>query len=173
MGFLNVFWGLIFLFDFRLGGFDILPDFIGYMFMYSGLNRLTNLNEKFKTAKVISFLLILLSIPDIYQVSRTHISGSLATIAIILGIITAVLQIVLIYNICHGIMEMANERGNFQLSSKSANIWILYLIVNTAIIAGTILPFILVILFWPLIILSFVSYILLLALIKQADETFV
>lgn len=172
MGFINLFWGFIFLFDFRLGGFDILPDLIGYIFIYSGLSKLTHINERFKTAKSISFSLIFLSIPDIYQVATTHLLGNLTGILLMsIALIAALLQILIVYNICYGIIEMANERGNFQLSSKATNRWILYLVVNITIIAGTALPFILVILFWPLIILSFVSYILILGLLKQAEET--
>jgi hypothetical protein len=173
VGFVNLFWGFIFLFDFRLGGFDILPDFIGYIFIYSGLIRLTNINERFKTVKSISLLLVFLSIPEIYQISTTHLLGYFAGILLAaICLITTLLQIVLVYNICQGIIEMANERGNFQLLSKAKNRWLLYLVVNITIIAGTALPLILVVLFWPLIILSFISYILMLGLLKQAEETF-
>lgn len=173
MGFVNLFWGFIFLFDFRLGGFDILPDFIGYIFIYSGLIRLTNINERFKTVKSISLLLVFLSIPEIYQISTTDLLGYFTGILLAaISLITTLLQIVLVYNICQGIIEMANERGNFQLSSKAKNRWLLYLVVNITIIAGTALPLILVVLFWPLIILSFISYILMLGLLKQAEETF-
>lgn len=51
-GFSKLFWGfLIILLDFRIQGFDILPDIIGYLMIYSGLTQLIYLSEHFKYAK--------------------------------------------------------------------------------------------------------------------------
>jgi hypothetical protein len=42
-----LFWGFIFLFDFRLFGFDILPDFIAYILFVQGLSILAERSKNF------------------------------------------------------------------------------------------------------------------------------
>lgn len=37
MGYGSFVWGFIFLFDINIGGFDILPDFVAYIFFIVGL----------------------------------------------------------------------------------------------------------------------------------------
>ncbi len=55
-GFGSIFWGFLFMFDFRIQGVDILPNFIGYLFMFLGwgiclhiiLNLVTRKNTRYR-----------------------------------------------------------------------------------------------------------------------------
>lgn len=51
-GYSKLFWGfLILLLDFRINGFDIIPDLIGYLFISNGLGMLNTWNPHFEQAK--------------------------------------------------------------------------------------------------------------------------
>ena len=101
MGFKNLFWGFIFLFDLRIGGFDILPDFIAYILFYRGMNMLSDRNENFDKGKVFAIPLIFLSIFDIFQVSTpiTEIRNiSFGGVGVLIGIGVTIINLMMIYN---------------------------------------------------------------------------
>jgi len=51
LGFGKIFWGFLFFFDFRIQGFDILPDIIGYWLIYIGLKELVSMSSHFAAAQ--------------------------------------------------------------------------------------------------------------------------
>ncbi|WP_113672144.1 hypothetical protein [Vallitalea guaymasensis] len=172
MGFNKLFWGFIFLFDFRIGGIDILPDIIGYILFYQGLSILEEKNEYFGKAKKFAFPMIFLAIFDIYQPQINEIGGNpLGVIGILMGITSLILGIMMVYNICNGIANEARLTNNHQLESQANNRWHLYLINNIIIIAGIIIPMIIGVFFIVIIIFSLVTYVLMLGLMKTASHT--
>jgi hypothetical protein len=70
--------GFIFvLFDLRINGFDIiLPDFLGYIFVFLALRPLETVNRSFYNAGRLSFLQIFISLPDFFNFPNL-VSGSL------------------------------------------------------------------------------------------------
>lgn len=61
-----IFWGNIFiLFFFTINGFDIIPDFIGYILIMIALVNLDKFSKKFKPAFFINLILCVLSIINI------------------------------------------------------------------------------------------------------------
>lgn len=167
MGFHKMFWGFIFLFDFRINGFDVIPDIIGYILIFQGLSLLMARNINFQRAKNISFPLIFLSIFNIYQING---SGSMfGFFGIIIGLAILIMDIIMVYNICMGIAEEARKIENSELETKAINRWKLYLTYNIIFMIGFIIPALLVVLFWLYIILSLVSFILILSLLKSAE----
>ena len=63
----KMFWGFIVIFlDFRIGGFDIIPDFVGFIMIFQALSELELKNDIFSKARNFAGPMILLSIPDIY-----------------------------------------------------------------------------------------------------------
>ncbi|GMQ57256.1 hypothetical protein AN1V17_16510 [Vallitalea sediminicola] len=172
MGFNKLFWGFIFLLDFRLNGIDILPDIIGFVMFYQGLSILEEKNEFFGKAKKLAFPMIFLSIFDIYQPQINELgSNPLGVVGILLGITSLILGVMMVYNICNGISNEARLINNKELELKANNRWILYLINNIIFIVGILIPMIIGVFFIVVIIFSIVTYGLMLGLMKTASNT--
>ncbi|WP_427340742.1 hypothetical protein [Caloranaerobacter sp. DY30410] len=176
MGFSKIFWGFIFLFDFRLNGVDIIPDFIGFILIYFGLQKLVEKNNNFELAKNLAFPLIFISVFDIYQIQKPGINIiTMSGIGLIIGAVFTILSLIMVYRICLGISEMANGRSENELATKSMNRWTLYLINQIIIWFILLTSFVfkntLTILALTVIIISFVVYILMLMLFKEAGDT--
>ncbi|MCT4598270.1 MAG: hypothetical protein N4A50_10385 [Vallitalea sp.] len=169
MGYKKLFWGFIFLFDFRFNGFDILPDIIAYILFYQGLTILEEKNEFFGIAKKFTIPMIVISIFDIYQPQMNEFgSNSLGVFGILLGIISVVLGLIIIYNICKGIGHEARLINNVELESQSNNRWLLFLINDIFIMIGIILPMGILVIF--ILIFSLVTYFLMLGLMNTASN---
>ena len=175
MAYSKLLWGFIFLFDLRIGGFDVLPDIIGYIFFYQGLSILEDKNEFFSNAKKFALPMIFISIFDIYQVSNPNefSNNSLGILGIILGLIVVVINLMMVYNICFGIASEARETNNFELESKANSAWKLYLISNILISFSIILLGILQFLFIIVLVVSIIAYIMMLRLMKAASNELV
>lgn len=169
MGYKKLFWGFIFLFDFRFNGFDILPDIIAYILFYQGLTILEEKNEFFGIAKKFTIPMIFISILDIYQPQMNEFgSNPLGVFGILLGIISVVLGLIIIYNICKGIGYEASLINNAELESQSNNRWLLFLINDIFIMIGIILPMEILVIF--ILIFSLVTYFLMLGLMNTASN---
>lgn len=176
----NLFWGFILiLLDFRIQGLDIIPDFIGYWKIYSGLKDLVAWNFHFEKAKKLVVPLGFLSILDIYQVQRpiNEISFEpIFLVFILIGIIVSIIDLFMVFHICKGISEIAEERGEDELSEKAMNRWQWYLYVKLAFLILTPLMFIstdfAMILGIPLLLVTLSIAIMLAILMKDADKYF-
>ncbi|MBS4538918.1 hypothetical protein GOQ27_10605 [Clostridium sp. D2Q-11] len=175
MGYKKLFWGFIFFFDFRLSGFDILPDIIGYILFYQGLNMLYERNEHFDKAKRFAIPLILLSVFSIYEVTvplNEFTFNSYSILILLIGVAATILNLMMIYNICIGISEEARRIEDNDLETKALNRWKLYFVTNLLVLTVLIVrvPFLLAILFIPIIILSLISFIFMLILMNIASN---
>jgi len=161
--FIKLFWGFLFLFDFNIGSFDILPDVVGYLFFYLGLSELSINSRYFETARWLSVPLIFIGVIDLFPVN-----------SIIINIVTFILSLLLIYNITRGVGEMAKNVGNFLFEEKARKRWVIYLYTNVVsfllIMLGFLVPVLLVIAVIPLVIAMLVIYIMLMLLMKEANE---
>lgn len=138
MGFNYIFWGLLFLLiNFDVQGYDILPDFIGYILFVIGFTQLRDYNHRFSTARIISIILLILSFLNEYVFSVT-VTGVFIYILTLLGVIYKILELVLIYHLCKGISEVALSRDENQLAETAMLRWKLYF---WGMIATTILFF--------------------------------
>lgn len=177
-GFGTIFWGFLFMFDFRIQGLDILPNIIGYLLMYSGLGNLSSYSSKFDSAKKYSVPLAVLSLFSIYQVQKPVGQLTFDPLSIglsIVGIITTVLDLFLVYNLCLGIVDLAKNQSNDELQGLAQRRWKYYLyckVLFTVWFAlGLITPFLLAIGFIPMFILSIAILVLMMTLMKKAQNT--
>ncbi len=174
MGFDKLFWGFIFLFDFRIGGLDILPDFVGYILFYQGLSILEERNEYFAKAKKFAFPLIFISILDVFQITvqfNELYNSPFGLLGVVMGLVLLIISMLLVYNICYGIAEEARLINDSELELKAMNRWKLYLAINIVLIVGMIAPFLLAMLFIVILVASIISYLLMLGLMKTASHT--
>lgn len=173
MGYSKLFWGFIFLFDFRLNGFDILPDIIGYIFFYQGLSLLQDKNDYFSKGKGFALPMIFISIFDIFQVTIPIDqlgNTSFGLFSIILGLVITVINLLMVYNICYGIKSEARLRRDVEVESQSSIAWNVYLITNILLSLSFILLGIFQFLFIILFVISIISYILMLRLMSVASN---
>lgn len=150
------YWGFLFIMiDFRIGGFDILPDIAGYILFGIGLSALVSTSIYFKKASKLNLPMIILSIFSIYQrqnqnqVSGIHIdsasmfyflgAAAAIVIAIIIAIVVIVIQLMLIYNIFMGIKDLAEQQRQIELAVEADQRWKQYLILQIASMATFIL----------------------------------
>jgi len=173
MGFKNLFWAFIFLFDLNFNGFDILPDIIGYILFYRGLKMLSYRNANFAKGKVLAIPLIFLSILDIFHVTipineigNVQFGG----VVFLIGIVNTIINLMMIYRICMGIAEEARRINDNELELKANNEWTLYLIVNITLLVLIIIPALMGILFIAIFIFTIAVYFLMLGLMNMASN---
>lgn len=132
-GYKLLFWGMIFLtFNINVGFINILPDFLGYILIYSGLNILSSQHKLFIKGKIPALILILLTIKDVlYDPSSNILAGNnynTELITIIILTIVTIIKLYLIYILCRGIYELCKEYGLDELMDRTALSWKIYLI---------------------------------------------
>lgn len=177
MGFKKIFWGFLFLFDFRINGIDILPDFVGYILIYLGLDLLVKRSSHFQKAKNLTIPLILISIFDIYQIQApigSVFSNRYGIPIFLFGLIFTILNLIMVFNLCMGIYELARGENDSYLQETALNRWKLYLAFNILfmffLFIGLAVPGFLAMLVIVLFIFSIVVYILMMQLMRLAEE---
>lgn len=127
-GYNRLFWGIIFItFHINLGNISIPPSFIGYILIYSGLNILESQQQIYKKGKLPAALLTLLTIKDVWYNQDSNILANgfqnLELPTLIIGQITLLMDLYLIYIIFSGIYELCSERGLEEFSQSVKNCW--------------------------------------------------
>jgi hypothetical protein len=119
-GFRRIFWGLLLVvIDFRLNGFDILPDFIGFALIAAGAGLLVPLNPRFQTAKIMALILIVLSLVSLVELGNDGGPGFNPG-WFFFGLIVTVLDVIMVWQLCGGIIDLARERGLDDLATRAS-----------------------------------------------------
>ena len=145
-GFRKLFWGFLFiLIDFRISGFDILPNFIGYILFAVGFSILAKNSIYFVKASNYNIVMILLSLFSIYQYPAQGSGiefGPLGLFAIPVVIASVIFNLLVVYNLFNGIKDMAecSERG--ELYSEAETRWKQFLALQLTALIGFLLVFI-------------------------------
>lgn len=146
-GFRKLYWGFLFvMIDFRIMGFDILPDTIGYILFALGFSILASNSIHFIKARNFNVVMIVLSLFSIYekpiQAGESWIHfGSLGFIGVFIGLIAIILELMVIYNLFMGIKDMCEEGGEIGLCTEANNRWNQYLQLQIAAIFAFVLIF--------------------------------
>ncbi|WP_276353663.1 hypothetical protein [Cohnella caldifontis] len=125
MGFRSWFWGFLFLFDFRLNGFDMLPDVAAYLFFAAGFGKMSFASPRLDTARKCLPALFLLSIPDLYAPWLQLFPGP---VAFVYQLAVLLLGAVFVYQICAAIKERAEQNGDGELAGMAQTRGTLYLV---------------------------------------------
>ena len=166
MGFRSIYWGILFLFDFRIQHIDVLPDIIGYLLIADGISKLISYNKHFAEAKKYTLPLIFLALFDIYEmqipIEEYHVEP-MALFFMLLGLMTLYLDLRLFFHICNGIAENAQEHGNLELKELAMRRWNNYLyfkiLMFIALPLALIIPSLIILIFIPLLAISIYVYI--------------
>ena len=177
-GFNKLYWGFLFIMiDFKLQGFDVLPDIVGYILFAIGFGILASNSEYFSKARSLNIPMIIISILSIYEKPAQGGGvqfGTLGVFGILIGITSIVLNLLIIYNLFMGIKDIANQRGQVDLGTEAGVRWNQYLILQIAGIFAFVLIFIPPVAFIYVIALLIAAIILTIALmgfIKRCGES--
>ena len=113
-GFYLIFWGLLLQYNIVIKGFDILPDFLGYILIYKGLMILASENKYFAIASKITLPLIVLSLVNFYNFQ--YHPDLLLTLSYTLDSIKVIVfgsNMYLIYNLCRGSIIIAEDIDDY------------------------------------------------------------
>ncbi|UNC92017.1 hypothetical protein [Candidatus Contubernalis alkaliaceticus] len=175
----NLFWGfLLVLINIRFGGFNILPEFIGFIIIYNALNGLAQQHDYFYKARPFAGALILLSLPNLYETPEQNLLMYPITnqnlLMVLIGQAYIIIHILMVYYISRAISELAEEMALADLYHYNNSVWRFYLALSSAMLAAA--PFMYTILaefkglLVILIILAFISLIFLQHLIHRAGQ---
>ncbi|MBL4931861.1 hypothetical protein [Clostridium paridis] len=142
----KLFWGFIFIMlSFRIQGFDIFPDVVGYVLFAFAFRDLNSRSEFFGLASKYNIALIVLSIFSIYQrptqAEGIHF-GSMGILGAVIGIVVVVVNLLVVYNIFMGIHDVAYMQEQYDLAEASQKKWKLYLMLQIAVWMVLVLIFI-------------------------------
>lgn len=127
----KVYYGLmLILLDFRIGTLDILPDFIGYIFVVVGLGILAEKSQHFAKAKFFASILVITSLFDLVQVTKEvvqppqqtgfFITPSVSSIPfLVFTLIAGLIRLAMVYYMCEGIWEAALKAEEPELAARA------------------------------------------------------
>lgn len=122
-GYIKLFWGMIFIiFDFRLGNINILPDFIGYIFILLGLSNLSSQCEFYNKAKIPAAILMVQTLFNIpYDlVNVTYADQKMGVLRMLLIVFNGIVNLYLMYNIFNGIYETSKRNNLENIADKTS-----------------------------------------------------
>jgi hypothetical protein len=176
-GFNTLFWGFFFeLLDFRINGFDILPDVIGYLLFLVGLISLSSYSVYFSKAKNYSIVMLALSIIGLFKGTAVGIGVSnemTLGVTLLLSIVILIIYLLLLYNIFMGIKDLATVQRIGEIYDEADKRWIQFIWLQILIIPGFIIifiPFINIIYVIALLIASIVLAINIMKLMKKCEK---
>jgi hypothetical protein len=128
-GFSKFHWGFLFIMlDFRLQGIDIMPDVIGFVLFMTGFQTLAVQSEYFQKGKAFNVIMIVISIFSIYEKPVQGGGIHINPIGAMIGLISLVLTIIVVYHLFMGIKEMASKQGRLDLVEEAGQKWTYFLV---------------------------------------------
>ena len=127
MGYKRLLAGFLFLLSPDFVIIDILPDFIGYLLIISGLSRLADIDERAEDARILSKRLLLLSIAKIIlslfmgQLQKTN----LLLVTFSLALIDVILILPFVKQLFHSLDYTATRQGVLISSRKTSEMRLL------------------------------------------------
>ena len=146
-----IFMGVLFVFlDFNINigasQIGLIPDFIGYIFIYLGLGELTDLNPRFE--KVRPFATVMAGYTGVLYLLALMGIGTGEVLGFILGLASTLISLYISYNIVMGIKEYETQSSRFLNAAGLYTAWTVLVILTL----GSYLLFIIPILNWICII---------------------
>lgn len=135
-GFGKLYWGFLFIMiDFKIQGFDILPDIIGYILFAVGFGILASNSIYFIKVQKFNIIMIILSIFSIYEAPTQGGGiqlGSFGLFSILIVVASIVFSLLVIYNMFMGIKDMAEQHKQMDLYTEADKRWNQYLLLQIA-----------------------------------------
>lgn len=131
--FSKIFWGFILvLVEFHFIAIDVLPDPVGYFFIYVGVHALAKNHAFGKKASYLALALVFISLPTIFiqnsQASEAGHSAPFDMLAIYMLAI-AIIKIVLVFFVFKLMLSIGQERGDEALIKRTSSTFTIYIYV--------------------------------------------
>lgn len=121
-GFSQIFWGLLLvILDLSINRIDILPDFIGYIFVALGCGTLASASNRFNIASKLSWLLVILRIFLLFSEGRAPAAMRYTETA---------LDCTMIWFLLGGIMDFSLSKHRADLAVSAARRRIAYVVLG-------------------------------------------
>ncbi|GIP32106.1 hypothetical protein [Paenibacillus sp. J2TS4] len=159
--------------DFRIQGFDILPDIIGYILFAVGFSTLAEQSSYFKKAGNLNIFMIFLSIFSIYEQPDTGGGIHFNPMGMVVGIVSLILGLVIVYYLFMGIKEMANRQEKTTIYEEAEKRWTQYLLLQVAAMVAfvmIIIPPLAIIYIVALFVFSIALTILIMRFMKRCEQ---
>jgi hypothetical protein len=115
-GYNKIFWGFVLiLIDIRFNRMDIIPDFIGYFYIWAGLNALAFYNKECLKTSYLSIVLLVLSFNSLFTERFLRMgNGNYLTkpFSFVIGLFETALHLVLIFQIIQSIIYFSKQWRN-------------------------------------------------------------
>lgn len=141
--FKKFYWGFFFtLLDFKIQGFDILPDIVGYILFYLGFKVLLNASLHFTHAKNYNIVMIILSVFTIYEKPVQNQGININLWGLILGIFSLIFSLLTVYHLFKGIKEMAEQRDYDFIADDADKRWSQYMLLQLGVLLAFLMIYI-------------------------------
>lgn len=133
----NIFIGLILvLFDFNLNlgaaTIGLIPDFIGFYFILQGVRELKDQSAKIASAEKPAFVMAIFT-AVLYLFDLLTISARLYPLGYILGLISTIAALYVLYLIVSGIGQIEAEQAKPLEAAKLFTAWKIYAVVSVSL----------------------------------------
>ena len=117
-------WLLVFL-NFTINGFDILPDFIGYLLIFAGVNKLVEKSPYFSEARIFALVMCMVSFSDLLHLETVTIESESLFMLLLMtaSILMTFIPVYLMYLITRGVADLEWETGVCLGADTLMRIW--------------------------------------------------
>lgn len=141
------FWGfLLIMIDFRVGGFDLLPDVLGWVLMYRGLTLIREESPFFQPARQVTLPLAGWSLISLYEPpvepGTIGTGGVFGAWGILLGLVYLAVTIWTMFQVFKGLADMADRQGVDDLKDEIHTRGLQFVALQVAVIGAFVLVFI-------------------------------
>lgn len=142
----NIFVGFIFIFlDFNLNlgnsQIGLIPDFVGYLIMISGLEEMAGESALFMKVKTYATGMAIYT-GILYLVDLFGLSVSLGWLTYILAFISTAISLYISYNIVMGVIDVEGKYNVLLNGESLKSTWTLMAVLNIIALVSTLIPFI-------------------------------
>ncbi|WLD91735.1 hypothetical protein [Alkalihalobacillus sp. AL-G] len=128
----KIFWGfLLVLIEIHIIAIDLLPDPIGYYFIFSGISKIVEDYQFGKNAKNLSMFIIFISVPTVFLQQTTSLNqfGQITAFSIwpMYMIVLGILKLILVFYVFQLLMKIVNNLGAESLIRRASNTFKIYM----------------------------------------------
>ena len=131
-GYKTIFWGIVFIsFHINLGSFQILPGFIGWAMIVSGISQLKTVynSDRFKKASIIGLIAVFHSIISLLITFRYSYVDNSSLFMMLWMILISILEITVEFFIIQGSAEYLYHGDDIETADNIVKLFRVYLII--------------------------------------------
>ena len=120
-----IFFGYLLVFlNARINGFDILPDFIGYLLIFAGINKLAARSRYFSKASFLALFMSVVSLGDLIHLETITVESELfMALLVAASVFFTVIPLYLMYFITKGVADLEWDAGKNLAADRLMQAW--------------------------------------------------